>query len=178
MARRWRGLIANIVAGNPVWTPVARVRLLRRLGVRIGSGSRVYPRGQFIGRVDLLQVGQHCFINTELLVGSNSPVVIGDRVSIGPRVQLIPTTHQLGPSGARAGATVSSPIEIGSGCWISAGAIVLGGVTIGPGTVIAAGAVVTKDCRPDSLYAGTPARLVRSLEPTSTSGEPFDEAAA
>lgn len=33
----------------------------------------------------------------------------------------------------------------------------------GPGCVIAAGAVVTRDAEPDGLYAGVPARRIRSL---------------
>ena len=178
MTRRWRGVLATVIAGSPVFSPGTRVRLLRLLGIAIGSGTRIYPRLQFIGRTDQLQVGRDCFINTELLIGSNAPVLIGDRVSIGPRVQLIPTSHEFGPSTARAGARVSSPIEIGAGCWIGAGVTVLGGVSIAPGTVIAAGAVVTRDCQGDALYAGTPARFVRSLEPQPTSREPSDEAAA
>jgi maltose O-acetyltransferase len=178
MSRRWRGTVANVIAGSAVWGPGVRVRMLRLLGVRIGSGTRVYPYVRFIGRVDLLQLGRGCFVNTELLVGSNAPIDVGDRVSMGPRVQLLPTSHELGPSTARAGATTSAPISIGAGSWLGAGVTVLGGVSIGPGCVIAAGAVVTEDCAADSLYAGVPARLIRSLEPQTTRREPPDEAAA
>jgi maltose O-acetyltransferase len=177
MSRRWRGTVATVVAGSAVWPPSVRVRLLRALGVRIGAGTRVFPFIRFIGRVDLLQLGRGCFVNAELLIGSNASIVVGDRVSMGPRVQLLPTTHELGPSHARAGATTSAPIAIGAGSWLGAGVIVLGGVSIGPGCVIAAGAVVTEDCDSDCLYAGVPARLVRALEPQPTRREPTDEAA-
>ncbi|KQO95396.1 DapH/DapD/GlmU-related protein [Leifsonia sp. Leaf264] len=162
-------LIANTVASSAVWSPRLRVRLLRLSGAAIGAGTRIRPGIRFIERVDLLRIGDGCFINVELLVGSNAPVVLGDRVSIGPRVQLVPTTHQIGPSEARAGASVSAPINIGDGTWIGAGAIVLGGVTIGSGCIIAAGSVVTADCEPDSLYGGTPARLIRTLDAASES---------
>ncbi|WP_335644172.1 acyltransferase [Arthrobacter crystallopoietes] len=46
--------------------------------------------------------------------------------------------------------------------WIGARATILPGVTIGPGAIIAAGAVVTKDCEPHTLYAGNPAKPVKS----------------
>lgn len=157
-------LIAGVIAPSALWSPRVRVRLLRFCGASIGAGTRIRPGIRFIERVDLLSVGDGCFLNVELLVGSNSPVVLGDRVSLGPRVQLVPTTHEFGPSTARAGASVSAPITIGDGTWIGAGAIVLGGVTIGRGCIIAAGSVVTADCEPDSLYAGTPARRIRSLD--------------
>jgi maltose O-acetyltransferase len=36
-------------------------------------------------------------------------------------------------------------------------------VTVGDGCVIAAGAVVAKDCEPNGLYVGVPARRARDL---------------
>jgi maltose O-acetyltransferase len=38
------------------------------------------------------------------------------------------------------------------------------GVTIGDGCTIASGAVVTRDCEPDGMYAGVPARRVKDLD--------------
>ena len=57
-----------------------------------------------------------------------------------------------------------APITIGDGCWIGARAIILPGVTLGRRVLVAAGAVVTRDVPDDSLVAGNPARVVRSLE--------------
>jgi maltose O-acetyltransferase len=37
-------------------------------------------------------------------------------------------------------------------------------VVLGDGCVIAAGAVVNKDCKPNTLYAGVPAKEVKTLE--------------
>ena len=50
------------------------------------------------------------------------------------------------------------------GAWLGARVVVLPGVTVGQGAVVGAGAVVTRDCKPDSVYAGVPARLVRALD--------------
>jgi acetyltransferase-like isoleucine patch superfamily enzyme len=54
-------------------------------------------------------------------------------------------------------------IRVGRGAWVGAGVIVLPGVTIGDGAIIGAGSVVTKDVPPDCIYAGAPAKLVRTL---------------
>jgi maltose O-acetyltransferase len=56
------------------------------------------------------------------------------------------------------------PVTIEDGCWIGANATVLPGVRIAGGTVIAAGAVVTRDCEPNSLYAGVPATRIKALD--------------
>lgn len=63
----------------------------------------------------------------------------------------------------RAGRQIFRPIEVGDGCWIGANATILPGVKIGKGCIIAAGAVVNKNCEPDYLYAGVPARPVKKL---------------
>jgi maltose O-acetyltransferase len=161
---RWRSALAGSVAAHPVWSPRARTRLLRSLGVQAGPGVKVRPFIRFIGEPDVLSLGRGTFVNVGLTVGANAPVRVGDRVSIGPNVSLLPTTHEVGPAQARAGATVSAPVVVGDGTWIGTGVTVLGGVTIGSGCVVAAGAVVTHDCEPDALYGGVPARLIRRLD--------------
>ena len=55
----------------------------------------------------------------------------------------------------------TTPVSLGSDCWIGARAIVLGGITIGTGAIVAAAAVVTKDVPAFSIVAGMPARIVR-----------------
>lgn len=151
------------VASWPIWSVRVRGRLLRLAGVGIRR-SRVYAGIRFLGDPALFTVGEGSFLNAELLVGGNAAVVLGRHVSIGPRCAILPTTHELGPSAQRGGATIGSPIVIGDGAWLGAGVTVLSGVTIGAGAVIAAGAVVADDCDPDALYGGIPARLIRRLD--------------
>jgi acetyltransferase-like isoleucine patch superfamily enzyme len=62
----------------------------------------------------------------------------------------------------------SSPIEIGDDVWIGANAIILKGTKIGSGSIIAAGSVVPGGDFPAmSIIAGNPARLVKTIEPSS-----------
>ena len=163
MAGTARGALASSIGGMALWGPRSRRRILSALGVRMARSVRVYPYIKFLGGVDHLVVGERVFLNANVLIGSGAPITIGDGVSIGPSVQLLPTSHEIGPSNARAGSNVSAPIVVGDGSWIGAGAIVLPGVTVGPGCIVGAGAVVTRDCEPNGLYAGNPARRVRDL---------------
>lgn len=56
------------------------------------------------------------------------------------------------------------PIKVGNNCWFGADVSVMPGVTIGAGCVIAAGAVVTKDMPNNSLIAGVPAKVIKTIE--------------
>jgi maltose O-acetyltransferase len=56
------------------------------------------------------------------------------------------------------------PITIGEDCWLGGNVVVCPGVTIGNRCIIAAGSVVTKDIPDDSLAAGIPAVVKRSLK--------------
>jgi acetyltransferase-like isoleucine patch superfamily enzyme len=87
---------------------------------------------------------------------------IGDDVMIAPNVSIITTGHPLEPSRRRA-YIETKPIVIERNVWIATGATIIGGVTVGENSVVAAGAVVTKDVPPNSLVAGVPAKVIRSL---------------
>ncbi len=56
------------------------------------------------------------------------------------------------------------PIIIHRNCFIGMNAIILPGVTIGPNSIVGAGSVVTKDIPPNSVAAGVPARVIKTLE--------------
>lgn len=58
------------------------------------------------------------------------------------------------------------PIHIGDRAAVGADSAIHAGVTIGEGAVVAAGSVVWNDCEPHAVYAGSPARLVKRLDPS------------
>ena len=110
-----------------------------------------------------IRVGRRVFINQCCTVYDMGGVDIADHVMIGPNVNIITTGHPLEPSQRRA-YIEAKPIVIEANVWIATGATILGGVTVGENSVVAAGAVVTKDVPPNSLAAGVPAKVIRSLE--------------
>lgn len=109
-----------------------------------------------------IRVGRDVFVNQNCTFYDLGGIDIGDAVMIGPNVSLITSGHPIEPSRRRDG-VVAKPIVIERNVWIAAGATVIGGVTIGENSVVAAGAVVTRDVPPDTLVAGNPARVVRSI---------------
>lgn len=55
-------------------------------------------------------------------------------------------------------------IEIMDNVFIGSNSVILYDTKIGPNVVIASGSVVTKDCEPNSVYAGIPARKIGTLD--------------
>jgi acetyltransferase-like isoleucine patch superfamily enzyme len=110
-----------------------------------------------------IRVGARVFINQNCTFYSLAPITIGDDVLIGPSVSLITSEHPVAPSQRRAH-LLGKPITIENNVWIAAGVTVIGGVTIGENSVVAAGSVVTKDVPANTLVAGNPAKIIRSIE--------------
>lgn len=110
-----------------------------------------------------IRVGARVFINQNCTFYALADIVIGDDVMIGPNVSLITSEHPVAPSQRRA-YLLGKPIVVERGVWIAAGATVIGGVTIGENSVVAAGSVVTRDVPANTLVAGNPARVLRSIE--------------
>jgi maltose O-acetyltransferase len=143
-----------------------RAMALRAIGFRIGRGTVFWGMPRLTGSGDLytrLTVGQGCWFNLGCHLDLEAPITIGDRVSFGHEVLVMTSTHDVGPSGRRAGALRRAPVTIGDGAWLGSRCTILPGLTIGRGAVVAAGALVTKDVLPDTLVAGVPARAVREL---------------
>ena len=55
-------------------------------------------------------------------------------------------------------------IVVHHNCFIGSRSIILQGTSIGPDSVVAAGAVVTRDVPPGSVVAGSPARVIMTID--------------
>jgi maltose O-acetyltransferase len=108
-------------------------------------------------------VGDDVFINTGCVILDCAAVAIGDRVLLGPHVQILTAHHPVDPDARRDLREGASPIEIGDDAWIGGGAILCPGVTVGSGSTVGAGSVVTKDVPERVVAAGNPCRVIRTL---------------
>ncbi|MPN02196.1 Maltose O-acetyltransferase [bioreactor metagenome] len=59
---------------------------------------------------------------------------------------------------------ITKPVVIKQNAWLGSGVTVLPGVTIGKNVIVAANSTVTKDVPSDVIVAGTPAKIIKSIE--------------
>ena len=125
-----------------------------------------------------------CGLNGTILIGDNSMlngvcVTAYEFVEIGKNCQIASNTlitdtdfHPIDPIQREREAlgykidyriVNKKKIKIGNNVWIGWGAIILKGVNIGENSIIAAGAVVVDDIPANSIAAGSPAIVVKSI---------------
>jgi acetyltransferase-like isoleucine patch superfamily enzyme len=80
-------------------------------------------------------------------------------------VSIFAATHETDVTSRRKGVEYAKEVTIGNDCWIGGSTVIMPGVTIGNGCTIGAGSVVTKDIPPFSVAIGSPARVVKKVEP-------------
>jgi maltose O-acetyltransferase len=172
MAVEARRRVAAFCASDP-GDAEERFRLLGQIFGRVERGVHIEPPLYADFGVHTT-IGEDTFINVNCMIVDDAAISIGKRVLIGPAVQLITAMHPLRVAERRTAAadvgagsapwrTMTAPVTIGDDVWLGSGVIVLPGVTVGDRSTVAAGAVVTRDIPPDSLAAGTPAKVIRDL---------------
>lgn len=153
---------ANLLAELNVSANNERVRELWNeiSGSQMGSDSTILvPFYTNIGQ--FTRIGKNVFINHACSFLDMGGITIEDDVLIGPKVNLITEGHPLNPAERKA--LTVQPIVIKRNAWIGAAVTILPGVTVGENSVVAAGAVVTKDVPANTVVAGVPAKIIKTI---------------
>lgn len=134
---------------------------LKQINARIEPGAVIR---------DQVDIGDGCVIMMGAMINIGS--VVGDgtmidmNVTLGGRATVGKNCH-IGAGAVLAGVIEppsAKPVVVEDGVVIGANVVVLEGVTVGEGAVVAAGAIVTKDVPPNTLVAGTPAKVLKEID--------------
>lgn len=110
-----------------------------------------------------LTFGRDCFVNFGCTFLALGGITIEDDVFIGPHCVLATEYHPENPAARHT--LLTKPIVVRRNAWLGADVKVLAGVTIGENAIVAAGSVVTKDVPAGTVVAGSPARVLREIDP-------------
>ena len=131
----------------------------------IGDATHIKKFAIIAPRSGIIKIGTGVTINPFCFIYGYGGVRIGDNTRIASGCKIISFNHNFGDSSqsvVEQGNTAKG-IEIGSNVWLGADVKILDGVTIGDSCVIGAGSIVTKSIPKNSIAAGNPAIIMRTI---------------
>lgn len=133
-------------------------------GCAIGDETKI---GTFVEVQKGAKIGARCKISSHTFICEG--VTVEDNVFVGHGVTFINDRY---PRATNAAGELQSEVDwkcqetfVRRGASIGSGTTLLGGVTIGENAIVGAGSVVTKDVPPNTMVAGNPARVLRTVPP-------------
>jgi acetyltransferase-like isoleucine patch superfamily enzyme len=138
-------------------------RFVNLYGCSIGDNTKI---GAFVEIQKNARVGKYCKISSHTFICEG--VIIEDNAFVGHNVTFINdkyprSTNNNGGLQSEEDWKVA-PTLVKKGASIGSGATILCNVTIGENAIVGAGSVITKDVPPNTIVAGNPARIFRTIE--------------
>lgn len=154
----FRCIAADVKLGKDV----KLAQFVNLYGCEIGDETKI---GAFVEIQKNARVGARCKISSHTFVCEG--VTIEDNVFIGHNVAFINDSYPraTAPSGSlqtEKDWKVETTL-VRKGASVGSGATILANVTIGENALVGAGSVVTKDVPANTVVAGNPARVLRSM---------------
>ncbi len=141
-----------------------KTQLLRMSGAQIGINCFIH-QNVYISSPERLQIGDNCVLSRGVLLTATGGLTIGNDVLIGYDSKILTRNHVIPDrreDTVRWSGHADKPVVIEDDCWVAANVMILPGVTLSKGTVVAAGSVLTKDTEEYGVYAGIPAKKIKS----------------
>lgn len=137
-----------------------RIFILKIFGARIGTGCIIYPSVKIWAPWNL-EIGDNSCIGPHADIYSMAKIKIGSNVTISQHAVVCTGTHDISTPHND---LYTKKVAILDQAWVCAYAKVMPGITVSEGAVIGMGAVITKDTQPWGVYAGNPAKLIKTRE--------------
>jgi acetyltransferase-like isoleucine patch superfamily enzyme len=157
-----RGEFCLVAPDVTLGRDVAIYNFVNLYGCAIGDRTKI---GSFVEIQKGVRVGRDCKVSSHTFICEG--VHIEDEVFIGHNVNFINDKYPRATNVAGALQTEADwhvePTTVRRGASIGTGATILGGLEIGERAIVGAGAVVTRSVPPNSIVAGNPARVIKTV---------------
>lgn len=122
----------------------------REKGLKIGKNCEIYPSANFGSEPYLISLGNHVRVNSgvNFVTHDGGAWVLREYLNIKNHDKI----------------DLFGKIRVGNNVHIGTNAIIMPNVIIGNNVIIGCGAIVTKNIPDNSIVAGVPARVIRSLD--------------
>jgi acetyltransferase-like isoleucine patch superfamily enzyme len=137
-------------------------KFINLYGCEIGDGTKI---GAFVEIQKNASVGRRCKVSSHTFICEG--VRVEDNVFIGHGVTFINDVY---PRATNGNGTLQTDADwkvgrtiVCRGASIGSGATILCNLMIGENAIVGAGSVVTRDVPPNTVVAGNPARILRTL---------------
>lgn len=131
-----------LALGTPQFAVLTADSVLKSQSVSIGAGS-IIAAGCIL--TTNIIIGEHCILNRQATLGHD--IRMGDYSVVAPQ------------------SVLSGNVTLGNGAEVGANASVLQDILLGEGSLVAMGAAVIHNVDPNTLVAGCPASVKKSLQP-------------
>lgn len=135
---------------------------VKNLAEECGDNIAIFP-SVYLNGIENLKLGSNISIHPMCYIDSTGGIEIMSNVSIAHSTTILSSEHihsdleiNIKDQGLRFKKTI-----ICENVWIGCGCRILAGTKIEKGSILAAGAVLTKNLESNSIYGGTPAKLIR-----------------
>ena len=122
--------------------------------------SKIIKAKIYTGQNGVLKVGKNSRVNGAH-IDAQKAVIIGENVRIAPYTIILDSDFHDLKNHFTEGA--AAPVVIEDNVWLATRCTILKGVTVGRNSVVATGAVVTKDVPPNTVVAGVPAKVIKTI---------------
>lgn len=140
-----------------------RYILLKSLAKSCGDNVSVFEN-VYIYSPENIEFGDNVSIHPMCYLEGQGGIEIGNDVSIAHSTSILSTTHNMEDNAIpiKDQGVTEKQVIIHDNVWLGCKVTVLCGTEISSGSVVGANSVVTKNIENDCVYAGTPARKIRS----------------
>ena len=120
-----------------------------------------WPGKNYSGEI---HIGDYCLISPGVRISAAQAIHIGDNCMFAANVYISDSDwhgiyNRIRPF------RCTKPVVLENNVWLGESVIINKGVRIGENSVVGAGSVVTKDIPANSIAAGNPARVIKSINP-------------